>query len=345
MRHHLAPRRVGRVPGRHPRREPGQPPVGRHDAHLLLAREAALAQPVPALVVGAPIAFEVARARLQRHVRRVVRDIEEERLVGIGRAVRAQPAGRTIGPVVAAEVVVRIGVAGDEAVAVDQVARREAVGLGADEAVETVEAALQRPGGAVTGRLHVVVGGVVPLADAVGRPAALAQQLGQGRCVGADLARLVAREAGVVVRQPAAADRMRILAGQQRGTRRRAHRHGRVAGEAQAARGECIDVRGPDLAAVAAEVGEAQVVEQDHHDVGRALGGRGARTPPWRGRRERPADLSLPALAGVPGQPLRLAAAAFGAHAARAARPAAETLRRTSRAKEYAAGPPRARGL
>jgi len=258
--------------------------------------------------------LEVARTRLQRHVRGVVRHVEEERLVRLGRAVRAQPAGRAVGPVVAAEVVGGIVVARDEAVAVDQVARREAVGLRAEEAVEAVEAPGQRPGRAVARRMHVVVGRVVPLADAVGRPSAVAQQFGQGRCVGADLARLVAGKARVVVRQPAASDRVRILAGQQRGTGRRAHRHGGVAGEAQAAGGERVDVRREDLAAEAAEVGEAQVVEQDHHDVGCALGGGRARPPPGRRGGERRTDRPEPAVAGIAAAPLRRGALA-GAHA------------------------------
>ena len=40
-----------------------------------------------------------------------------------------------------------------------------------------------------------------------------------------------------------------------------------------------IDGRGADLGAEAAEVGEAEVVEQDHDDVGRARGRAAARRP------------------------------------------------------------------
>ena len=114
---------------------------------------------------------------------------------------------------------------------------------------------------------------------------------------------LEARIAWARMGQPAAAHRVLVLAGEQRGKRRRAHRHGGVAGEAQPADGQRVDVRRADLAAVAAEVREADVVEQDHDHVGRALARGPARRPPRRGLGEPAADPALSAGAGIAVQP------------------------------------------
>ena len=65
---------------------------------------------------------------------------------------------------------------------------------------------------------------------------------------------------------------MVIAAGQQRRARGRAHRSGVEAGVTQAFGGEPVDGRRPDRRAVAAEIGEADVVEQHHENVRRAVG-------------------------------------------------------------------------
>jgi hypothetical protein len=62
---------------------------------------------------------------------------------------------------------------------------------------------------------------------------------------------------------------MMVAAGQQRGARGRAHRRGVEAGIAQAFGGKPVNGRRPDLRAVAAEIGEADVVEQDNQDIRR----------------------------------------------------------------------------
>ena len=72
------------------------------------------------------------------------------------------------------------------------------------------------------------------------------------------------------------ADGVVVAAGEQRRAGRRAQRRDVEVRVPQPAGGEAVDVRGVDGRAVAAEVGEAGVVEQDHHDVRRTVRG-GAR--------------------------------------------------------------------
>jgi hypothetical protein len=69
------------------------------------------------------------------------------------------------------------------------------------------------------------------------------------------------------------ADRVVVASGEQRRPGRRAQRGDVEVGELQAAGGEGVDVRGVDVGAVAAELGEAGVVEQDDHHVGRVGAG------------------------------------------------------------------------
>ena len=74
---------------------------------------------------------------------------------------------------------------------------------------------------------------------------------------------------------------------------RRAQR-GRVhVGVAQPVRRERVEVRRRDRAAVAAQLPEADVVEHDHQDVGRAGGRTGFVWPPWLGLPVIPADAAL----------------------------------------------------
>ena len=65
----------------------------------------------------------------------------------------------------------------DRVVVVDQV-RIPLVGLGAEEAVEALEPAPDRPLGLDRRQVHLVLGRQVPLAGHVGVPAPLAQHLG-----------------------------------------------------------------------------------------------------------------------------------------------------------------------
>ena len=159
---------------------------------------------------------------------------------------------------------------------------RVLVGLGVHEAVEAVEAAAQRPAVEGAGRAALRQRRDMPLAEHVVAKALRAQHLGQRAGLARDLA-AVARVAAVEVGQAAHAHRMVVAPGQQRGARGAAHRRGVEAAVAQAAPRQCVDVRRADGRAVAAEVGEADIVEQDHQDVGRARGRLGRLRPVWNG--------------------------------------------------------------
>ncbi len=241
-------------------------------------------------------------------MRRVVRDVEEERLARRRARVLLHPGDGLVGPVVGGVVAVAVDLVVEERVVLDQLGRREVMRLAAQEAVEAVEAARERPRRAVRRRRDVVLGRVVPLADHVGRPAARTQDFRERGRVARHLARAVAGVARVVERQPAAPDGVRILSRQQRGAGGRAHGHRRVVPETHAARGHAVDGRRADLGAEAAEVGEAQVVEEDHDDVGRTRRRTGTRRPVWRRVAQRAADAAVPVAPRV----VRLQVVAFG---------------------------------
>jgi hypothetical protein len=145
------------------------------------------------------------------------------------------------------------------------------VRLGAEEAVEALEAAAERPVLLRRRHVHLVLGAQVPLPDDVGVPATLAQHFGdQG-----GLARDVAARVGEPRRGfRDARHRVRgvVPAGQQARARRRAER-GRVevrVGEPLV--GDALDVRRLDQAAKRLHRREAHVVEDDVQHAGRTLG-------------------------------------------------------------------------
>ena len=152
---------------------------------------------------------------------------------------------------------------------------RVLVGLGVHEAVEAVEAAAERPAVERAGSAQFGERRHMPLAQHVVAIAVRAQHLGDGPGLARDLA-AIARIARIEVGQAADADRMMVAARQQRRSRGRAHRRRMKAGVAQAASGDGVDDGGGDGRAVAAEIGEADIVEQDDQDVGGAFGRFGA---------------------------------------------------------------------
>lgn len=89
--------------------------------------------------------------------------------------------------------------------------------------------------------------------------------------------------ARIVEGEPAASDEMRILAGQERSTRGRAHRHRRVIHETHAARRQPVDRRRADLGAEASQIREAEVVEQNADGAANNLSKRlgTAEDPQW----------------------------------------------------------------
>ena len=163
----------------------------------------------------------------------------------------------------------RVGLLG-EVVVVDQVGI-PLVGLAAQEAVEPLEPPAQRPARLPGRQVDLVARGQVPLADRVGVPAPLVQDLGDGAVLEGDPgrepgeARRCLGDAGHVVGG-------RVAPGEQAGPGRGAQGGGVEVGVAQAAVGDPAHRRGLDRAAVHVHRPVAHVVPDDHQHVGRPFG-------------------------------------------------------------------------
>ena len=119
--------------------------AGRDHAELLLAGEPAAPRLVPAVVVAAPVPGEVLGRRLVRSVGRSQGEVGEERPIGSDRHRVVDelegPVDQVLGEVVA---LLRRARRVDPVVVVGEVGG-ELVGLAVEEAVEAVEAPLERP--------------------------------------------------------------------------------------------------------------------------------------------------------------------------------------------------------
>ena len=233
-------------------------------AHLLVARPP---QAVPTAGIHAAIALDVLRQGMQRPMRRMVREVLEERLVGL-RVLLEHADGRV------GDGVRQVEIGGDFrfAIIVLESPRREVMHHAVDMPVEAVEAPLQRcravrvaetPGGHPRGP---EVSADMPLAGHQRAVAVGFQHFGDRRRILAKIA-LVGR--GAEVRAHVAdASAVRIQAGQQRSARGAAA--GRVVhgGQQRAVAGDAVDVRRANLSAHDAEVAETEVVGQDDDDVG-----------------------------------------------------------------------------
>ncbi len=263
--------------------------VGRHDAHGLLPRQALLALHVPALREHRVVVPDQVLGRLVRGVAGAVGEPAKPGLVRRVGGVVGDVADGLVGQVLGQVVAVGIPARRIDRCVVPHKFGRELVGLRVHEAVVAVEPAAQRPALERAGRSRLGQGCDVPLADHVVAIAGGAQHLRQGAGLGRDLA-AVARIAGVEVGQAADAHRMVVASRQQRRPRGGAH-GGRVkAGVAQAFSGQGVDGGRGDGRAVAAEVGEADVVEQHDQDVGAASRRLGRGRPPRLGLRNGLAD-------------------------------------------------------
>ena len=270
------------IPRRHARVARCLGGAGRHDAQLQLVLVPALAQHVVALVELATPALQVVVGCLVGRVHGAEREVEEERPIRSHGHEVADPT-RALVDEVFADVIADVATGGRAVWRVDVVVvvgelGVELIGLTLEETVEAVEALLQRPvvmragGGCFLHRREV------PLAGGIRGVAVAAQQFGDGGCPRGDAAAHV-RVAGVPIRDATHADRVVVAARQQASPRGGAQRRGVEAGVAQAAGGEAVDVRGLQRAAVAVEVRETGVVEDDHHHVGAAESARRFRPP------------------------------------------------------------------
>ena len=169
----------------------------------------------------------------------------------------------------------------DLVVVVDQI-RIPLAGVAAQEPVEPLETAAQRPAVERPGRGLELRRQQVVLADHVGAVAVLLQHLRQEP--------VLERDAAVVARVPGRqlVDRRRrvgvvVAAGDDARPRRRAQRRGVHVGVQQAAGGQRVEIRRRDRAAVAAELPEPGVIQHDEQHIRRASG-RPQRPRPRRAR-------------------------------------------------------------
>ena len=244
-------------------------PVRAHQAELFRPCEPRRTKRPVAAVVFAAILHDVLRQRVHRPVRRGVGHIEEERLVGVLDGVLLQElhrvVGNRVGVIELLRPILRVVFRRDPAVAPAERGRIVEVSAALDRAVEFVEPALERP---VVVRVirRVLVFGDVPLAAHVGGVAGGFELLGDGWRVAAQVA-LVARQRAASAGHVTHAGLVRVEAGDQRRARRAAACRVIELREPQPIRGERIQRRRPNLAAVAAKVGEAHVIGEDDEDV------------------------------------------------------------------------------
>ncbi len=283
----LVPRE--RVPCRHPlgaRRELG--PLGQQP-ELLLAGEGRLPPRVPAGVEVAAVPLDPVRRRVMGRVAGARAEIEKERLVRIGGLQVGDELDRPVGDVLAEVVAVLPRPRRRHPVAVVHERGRELVRLAAEEAVETIEAASQRPPFARRAEVALVIRRQMPLADRVRAVAERSEHFGKEAVLLADTS-VVPGESGREIGDPAHTDAVVIAPREDAGARRGAER-GRVEVRvAQPVRRQPVERGGCDVGTEAAELCEPHVVEQHDQHVRRSRGRAHRVRPPRRRLVAVPAD-------------------------------------------------------
>ena len=197
------------------------------------------------------------------------RHVEKERLLRVDGARLPQPGDGLVHEILGQDVI-RIGRARHQLVVLVK-RRLPLVHVAAHEAVEVVKPEPARPAVERPDLARLPVRRVVVLAEPRRGVAVLAQHLGDGADVLADDAR-VAVVAGRRFGDHAVAGRVVIAPREQRRARRRAQRRGVEARVAQALLRHAVERGRRHLAAERAELPVARIVDQDQHDVRRALG-------------------------------------------------------------------------
>ena len=256
--------------------------VGRNQAAGALARERLLTPHVPARVEAAPGTVAPLLRRLVRRVARAGTEVCEEGLVGIDVAQITDERDRMVDEILGEVVAVGNGPGRVDEVVVVHEGGRVLVRLAGEEAVEPFESASQRPAVPWCREVALVVGREVPLPDGPGRVAVRDEDLREER-IGVGDARVVAGEARREIRDAAHAVGVVVAPGHQARPGGRAER-GRVeVAIAEPAGRERVEGRRVEIAAEAAELREADVVEDDQQDIGR-IGGCAHRFRPPRRR-------------------------------------------------------------
>jgi hypothetical protein len=222
-------------------------------------------------------------------VARTRAEIEEERLVGVGRFQVGDELDRPVGDVLTEVVAVLPRPRRRHAVVVVHEGWRELVRLAAEEAVEPIEAASQRPPGPRRGEVALVVRREMPLADGVRAVTERSEHLREEAVFLPD-AGVVPREAGGEIGDAAHADAVVVAPGEHTSARRGAQRGGVEVRVAQAVRRQPVERGGGDVGTEAAELCESNVVEQDDQHVRRACRRADRVRPPRRRLVAVPAD-------------------------------------------------------
>jgi hypothetical protein len=243
----------------------------RHDATLDHARQHPLAV---CLIAVVELALVLVDELLRRVVRRMVRTGTEEhvpRLVGLTLLPRLDHLQSLVRQVLG-EVIALLGHVGliDVAIVLGE-ARIPVVRLAADEAIETVKAPGKRPVALRRAHVEFVDRDVVVLADPVGRPPVLTQDLGLKRVLHRNV-RVVAGEPGGALGDRGEAVLVMVASCQEAGACRAAKGRGVPLRVAQAVLRETVHRRHLDAPAERRPGGEARVVVEDDQDVRGALG-------------------------------------------------------------------------
>ena len=242
------------------------------DAQPLLLGQDVCADRFVAQVEAASVAVRPLLEDVVRGVSRAGAVVHEPRLVGCDGLGVAHELDRLVGQILR-QVVAVLGCAGllDGVVVVDQV-RVPLMRLAAQEAVEPLEPTAQRPAGTPRGQVDLVRRGQVPLADRVGVPPLLAQDLGDQA--------VLERDAGREAREPrrSLGDARHVVAGrvaavQQARTGRGAQGGGVEVGEAHPAVGDAAQGRRLDRPAVDIHGAVTHVVPHHVEDVRSTLRG------------------------------------------------------------------------
>ena len=263
---------------------------GRHHAQVELPFVSATAHLVPASVVDPVEGGDVLGAGVEGGVGGGMGEVEEERLIGPDGVALAHHGDRLVGEVVGQVVAVGVGVDVEVGIVGDELVGMVEVGEGVEDAVEALEAPLQWPRVHRAGRRRVGVTTQVPLPHTERRPPGVPERLGHGDGVVGQL-RPIPGKAGVVLGDVADAGPMRGQSGQQRCAGRRAHRGDVEIGELETLTGQTVEVRRGDLRPLAPEIGEPDVVHEDHDDVGRPRRSGGTLRPLGVGGRHGGADV------------------------------------------------------
>ena len=248
------------------RRQPGG---FRHNAHLLLSGNAAVALDIPTLAEHRIVTADQLCRRLMRRMRGAECQPKQPGIVRPLGGMTGQEADRLIDEVGGQVIAIGEGSRRLDTRIVAHQFRSVLIGLRIHEAIKTIEAAAQRPAVERTGGTALDQWRDVPLAEHIVAIAVRTQHFRQRAGLFGDLA-AVAWIAAVKIGEAADPDGMMIAPGQQSRARGRTHRCRVKPGVAQARGGQPIDGRGADRRTVAAEVGKAGVVEHDHQNVGRA---------------------------------------------------------------------------